>query len=754
MNTWILQHFLNPAFFWPGMALLSLPIIIHLINRLRFRRVRFAAMEFLLASEKRNRRRILLEQLLLLLMRIAIVLLVVLLIGRLIVDPEQISLFQGAKSHHVVIVDDTASMQERDGEETVFDAAKEAVRRIVAEGARRPGTQLLTMILMSAPEETVSGLSQRAVDEALLAEISDRLEVLECTHQTADPADALEAARQRLADDRSALRYVHVLSDFRQSDWIDNKGAVSVLRTLGQADVGINLVRCIADEHENLGITDLGGAVEVAAAGVPVSLEATVRNWGTRDQEGVTASLFVNGRRLPRVVDFQTVPAGDEVTRRFDVVFETAEPHAVRLSLSEDALDADNIRHLAVDVPVENPVLIVDGSPGSEQGLYLTDALAADRSVTGFAPAIVSPEEVRRTPLERFHLIYMVNVPELAPDALAALESYVNNGGGLIWYMGDAVRPAYYNESLFDPDGGLFPVRIGLAPERLERDETRSPEPDLEPVQDPLFRFFTDAEVPILDLVFINLFYPLADGDEPDGNVVRDALVHARLRNGAPLMLEHTFGQGRVFTCLTSAGPLRNSEGTFWNNWASGPASFSFVVFQLELAKRLVRKDRSLPQLASGEPIELTFNRAVYQPEVEVTTPDERVSRVQATQVERDEEASDAAEDVTRMQVLYRETDRPGVYSLALTTQDQERERRLFAVNVPAREGALALMEDDALLQELGEEVSVEIQPAGTFDWIRSESPGSEVRWLLLVLLGVICIAEQMLASRLSYQSE
>jgi hypothetical protein len=81
MTPWILQHFLNPAFFWTGMALLSLPVIIHLINRLRYRRVRFAAMEFLLASQKRNRRRILLEQLLLLMMRIAVVLLVVVAVG-------------------------------------------------------------------------------------------------------------------------------------------------------------------------------------------------------------------------------------------------------------------------------------------------------------------------------------------------------------------------------------------------------------------------------------------------------------------------------------------------------------------------------------------------------------------------------------------------------------------------------------------------------------------------------------------------
>ena len=70
MEAWIAQHFFNPMIVAGGVALVVSPIIIHLINRVRFRRVRFAAMEFLLQSRHRSRRRVLLEQLLLLLLRI------------------------------------------------------------------------------------------------------------------------------------------------------------------------------------------------------------------------------------------------------------------------------------------------------------------------------------------------------------------------------------------------------------------------------------------------------------------------------------------------------------------------------------------------------------------------------------------------------------------------------------------------------------------------------------------------------------
>ena len=65
----MLSLFLNPWTLLAGAALVGVPIVIHLINRIRFRRVKWAAMEFLLKAQKRMRRRKILEQLLLLLLR-------------------------------------------------------------------------------------------------------------------------------------------------------------------------------------------------------------------------------------------------------------------------------------------------------------------------------------------------------------------------------------------------------------------------------------------------------------------------------------------------------------------------------------------------------------------------------------------------------------------------------------------------------------------------------------------------------------
>src|SRR5213595_2267578 len=103
--------FLLPTAMAIGGAAVSVPVIIHLINRMRFRRIRWAAMEFLLKSQKRNRRRLIIEQLLLLALRCLLVLLVVVLVSRYL--GFSFGFFQQQNTLHVVVLDDTLSMTDR-----------------------------------------------------------------------------------------------------------------------------------------------------------------------------------------------------------------------------------------------------------------------------------------------------------------------------------------------------------------------------------------------------------------------------------------------------------------------------------------------------------------------------------------------------------------------------------------------------------------------------------------------------------------
>src|SRR5882724_10416364 len=132
-----MEFFLNPWAMVAGGALISAPILIHLINRMRYKRIRWAAMEFLLKSQKRNRRRLIIEQLLLLLMRCALVLMAALLVSRYL--GFSFAFLEPQNTLHVIVLDDTLSMSDHWREEgrnqDTFLKARDLVVKDIAKNA-------------------------------------------------------------------------------------------------------------------------------------------------------------------------------------------------------------------------------------------------------------------------------------------------------------------------------------------------------------------------------------------------------------------------------------------------------------------------------------------------------------------------------------------------------------------------------------------------------------------------------------------
>src|SRR5262245_1388168 len=145
--------FVNPWTMAAGAALVSAPIIIHLINRMRFRRVKWAAMEFLLKAQKRMKRKLIIEQLILLLLRCLLVFLLGLLFARYL----GFSPLQGKETRattHVVILDDTPSMADGwradNGQLTTsFEKATDEVTKIANAAKEATTPQTLDLLRLS-----------------------------------------------------------------------------------------------------------------------------------------------------------------------------------------------------------------------------------------------------------------------------------------------------------------------------------------------------------------------------------------------------------------------------------------------------------------------------------------------------------------------------------------------------------------------------------------------------------------------------
>ncbi len=743
MPAWLTSSFFHPEFVLPGAALVAIPIAIHLINRMRFRRVKWAAMEFLLQSQQRNRRRLLLEQLLLLLLRTALVLGLVALVARPILDPGQWSLFQGRKTHHLILLDDSGSMRDRWEETSGFAGGLEIIRKIAAEGERRPGSQNLTLMLLSNPDQPLFTL--RTLDPAFVVELRRKLQNLECSHRSLDLAAGLKAAQRQLAEQPGAARNLHFISDFRLRDWDEAATVADTLREMHAAGVALNFVKTVPERHANLGVTELSGSVQVAAANVPLRLKVGLRNYGDQVARNVRLTILVDGRQLPAAVVAPELEAGAETFREFDVRFPTVGPHEVRAVLPSDALEQDNERFLALSIPETNPVLIIDGEPDAAESSYLLDALAPAPGITGFAPLIESPDYLRRHPLDKFQCVFAINVAELPDDARRNLEDFVAGGGGLAWFLGDRVRPAQYNEQLYRSGQGVFPARLGAIAE-LAVDDT-NPGPDLTFTAHPLFKIFAGEDNGFVEIVKVSRYFAVESGWSPPPGV----RVLASLRNKAPLFLEQRLGNGTVVACLTSCGPS-------WNNWPLNP---SYVVTQLDLEKYIARRENSQDHRIVGDPIQIVLDAAQFSPVVEIRRADgatEKLTAVIAPAKTQPAAASgnpaaSAGRPTPAAQFAdeYRNTDSPGVYAIVRKRLDGGEDTLRYAYNVPESESELNLTTDDQIKSRLGPDTPVQIQQVGNFSWIHGEESGQEIQDAVLYFLLACLVFEQVLALKLSY---
>ena len=192
-------------------AAASVPIIIHLLNRRRYRIVDWAAMRFLLAAQRQNVRRLRLEQWLLLAVRCAI--LVLLAVALAAVTPWAESLWQrlmpgggvaapivSGRTHKVLILDGTLSMTVRGADGTHFDRARRLAAELVRSSARGDG---FSVILVGTPVEAV--VPGPAEDPA---KVEHEIDGLRCSHGAGDLTAALNLAEEliRRAPENSPAR--------------------------------------------------------------------------------------------------------------------------------------------------------------------------------------------------------------------------------------------------------------------------------------------------------------------------------------------------------------------------------------------------------------------------------------------------------------------------------------------------------------------------------------------------------------------
>src|ERR1041385_9178198 len=122
--------FLNPIML-AGLAAVSVPIIIHLLNRRKFQKVVWAAMRFIQTSVEKNQKRMRIEDMILLALRCLLLALLALALARPAILSKASAVFGQSKVTGVIILDNSQSMGRSDGVATRLEKAKKAAENAV-----------------------------------------------------------------------------------------------------------------------------------------------------------------------------------------------------------------------------------------------------------------------------------------------------------------------------------------------------------------------------------------------------------------------------------------------------------------------------------------------------------------------------------------------------------------------------------------------------------------------------------------------
>jgi uncharacterized membrane protein len=770
------MQFVYTALTW-GFLLALVPLLIHLINMMRHRRVQWAAMEFLQQSYKKHRKWVWLKQLLLLLARMAVIAMIVAMLAHPKTREQWLAMFGQQTTHHFVLLDDSYSMSDRVAGASALDTARNVVRSIANRAAQEDNPQKLTLLRFSRArgmaEQVASGTGQAAANVAdfnaepidsqfdLLLEQKQR--AFEPTQLAVGPRDALTLLKQLVGQSRDDTNVVYLVSDFREKDWASPADLKQSLQSIRESQAEVHLVNCARSQDPNLGLIDIAPLDDTRAAGVPLFVQAKVKNYGDRAATKVQLKLqstFFPPEDLTKIEPdklqgtdeelatllIDSIGPGETVTRRVQVYFPQPGKHVVQGTLAEDPIEADNKRWCVIDLPEGERTLIIDGSDEQQHAYYLEAAFRPlEKSNTGVRPDVQTKailRDVTAETLASYSSIYLLDVDRIEPKGVESLEQYVRGGGGLAIFSGPNTNIDFYNRNLYRDGEGLLPAPLGAEVELPPAVDDNTP--DVELLRHPIFSFFLEETNPLIRGVSVDRYRAVATGWKPAAQSTVEVL--ARLRDRSPLVLEKKLGDGQVVLFLSTLAPE-------WNDWAKNP---SFVVVALKTQAYLASTRRLDDLRIVGQPLDLQLEATKYRNDLAFIAAGDKPST--RTKIERQAAATENESGTLATSIGRsipdtdepRETDFSGIYEAWPITTKGEIDLRRWAFNVQPEEGDLARVSAADLLAKL-DPLKVSYHEAEQFEQDESGTSGYNLSHIVMGMLVCLLVGEQALAYSASY---
>ncbi|MBI3828570.1 MAG: BatA domain-containing protein [Planctomycetes bacterium] len=550
------MDFLAGTMLWGAVAA-AIPVIIHLTGRAKPILHKFSAMRFLLKSQRSSSRALRIKHLLLLILRILALTLLALALARPLwpfAAPSASALAGQVHGEFVLILDASMSMQFKEQDATRFDLARKQALRFLE---RLAPEARVALILATEDADAVQG--RLTLQHDLVRQV---LEKAQPTGRGLDLARALAAARGIFEREGASARQRSVIlfTDLQ-------KTAYWALQARGSgADPGdanalppLSIVDSGSADAVNGGVLSARIPGPTVAADQPLTLTGKIRP--VDRNRSLPVDLYIDGVKVDQKA---LEPKGaEEVEIQFLFPAGKAGPHAGRLRLPHnDGLMLDQERAFAYLAGRPPRVLVVEArraedAPAGQKSaaFFLRAALESPSSVsaTGLAVTVAPPEDLHAGVLAQHQVVVLADPGDLGELTWAALSKFVEEGGGLFVWAGPRTDPALlkrYGYSEFQAHHGLLPGRIGAA---LKTEPGKPVTVKIAQPDHPMLARFTAGVRSALQSVQVSSYLEIKpEIKDPASSVI------LTLANGAPLLLEKSYGRGRVLFSAIAPDPANN----------------------------------------------------------------------------------------------------------------------------------------------------------------------------------------------------
>ncbi|GGH00691.1 BatA domain-containing protein [Mucilaginibacter phyllosphaerae] len=521
------MHFLYPAFLF-ALLTLAIPVVIHLFNFRRYKKVYFSNVQFLKEVQEQQASRRNLKERLILAARLLALLFLVLAFARPYI-PGKNQVNAGRQQVVSVFVDNSYSMQTLNREGSLLDQAKQKAKQIAAAYNINDRFQLLT--------QDFEGRHQRLLNRT---EFNDAVDAVKISAQSRELKQILARQQSLLNMQQGASKAIYILSDFQQN----------LQGGPGNPDAGIpvNLVQLKAGTLPNVAVDSVWMLNATHRPGENERMVVRLRNYADKAAEKVPLKLLINGGQ--KAIGSFTVKARSAQTDTLSFSGLQGGWQRAVIQLQDNPVTFDNQFYFTFKVTGQLPVLLINGGTPNK---YLSAVFAADAF---FAPKQVPDGNVDYAGLNAYPIMVLSDIKSLSAGLAQALKTYAGKGGTVMVFLPAEADISSYRAFL-QPLGAPYPQ--GLVAEAAKVSAIN--------LQSQVFKSIFEASPQNPDLPVIKKYYNLTAG-------TRSGEYLMKLQNGNALWQGTTAGRGKVYTC---AVPLNE-------DFSNLPVHALFVPVMLRIA--------------------------------------------------------------------------------------------------------------------------------------------------------------------------